>query len=53
MRYEPIMQIAAVSVLYTLLEFLIPAGGIRRSAATALRLLAMLCVAGILMDWVR
>ena len=48
-----ILKIVVVSVLYSLLEFLIPSGRIKNSAVTALRLIALLCVTGILKEWVR
>jgi len=51
MEWGPLLEITAVSVLFTLLEFLLPTGGIKRSAAMALRLSALLCVAGILLEW--
>ncbi len=51
MHFEPILKLVAVNVLYALLEFLIPNGAVKKSAATALRLSALLTIAGILVDW--
>ncbi len=53
MGFEPVLKLVALSILYSLLEFLLPAGGSKRSAATALRLIALLSAADILVKWMR
>ncbi|MDO5110912.1 MAG: hypothetical protein Q4E65_01265 [Clostridia bacterium] len=46
-----VMKVVVVCTVYTLLEFLLPSGSIKKSAAMSLRMTALLCMAGILGEW--
>ena len=46
-----VMKVAAVCTAYTLLEFLLPSGSVKKSAVISLRMTALLCMAGIVSDW--
>ncbi len=46
-----VMKAVVVCTVYTLLELLLPSGPIKKSAAVSLRMTALLCVAGILSEW--
>lgn len=46
-----VLRVVSVCVLCTLLEFLLPEGSLRKSAAVSLRMIALLCVAQVLTEW--
>lgn len=48
-----VIKIAAAGILFSVLEYLIPAGNIHRSAAAALRMIVLLAVSDILLAWLR
>ncbi len=45
------MKVVTVCTVYTLLEFLLPSGSVGKSAMVSLRMTALLCMAGIVSEW--